>query len=975
MTSGPKILSSHFVDQRRRVLILPIFLLLCWTTARAVPPAEDVVTNGYAIPLRLNGGLLTISGSNSLPQISFEGMGEYTTNALVGGTGIEGFIAVNIGAGDSHTNQPHFYSNRVEALNLIQNGIGVADTNAVNAKADWFTNAASLFVDTNGNNLTASRGVREKPFQTIEAAVAAALPGDTVVINPGAYSVTNSTGSILKAGVNIDCVGSPVISLIDSGFGTGFGILDDRASGPTTNVVRGGIWQMIQTPVANGLTSRQTRGLVTITNAATVLDFRPTQVNIGNYNFSDITALSVENCRNVIFKAERIVDLYSGTTIPDPDGTGVLAPTAYGIYWNCGELYIDVPEIHTSGYALWCDKSPGNWTNNAWATGSEWESTGSAVWSPIYISSKDNTDSPNWRTWINVKQVSQTGTKGAGAVAYYIGTGRHYLTGLKLGATGSGSMVEGITVGSGYPNMNIELWADIQKISTRYAAIDVGRGAKATIKVHQIEELGASGQPRIFMDGGELDLNGQKMISTNSVGLSLSGGTARITGLRMDTSAGTNAPIFKSGGSLWLEGVKLVGPTTTNSISADAIQAVTMQNCYGAQPNSPNIVLATNGGFTIGTNTVFNNVSATLFTGNGAGLTNLTIAGPTFNPTQFSSAGGVTNLITGASVTNFNAYSSNSQPAITVNGAISIGGNILLTQAINGLRITSAAGNDTNLFVRAVTNSGGASLGNGVLTIGTAPGTDPQSGRVTLTDTLNNGTGSAGVVMNITGAGHSGKSQQALRLIFNAGYTGTGNTMAMVAINNNAALGAGMKEAQFNMGVDGEANGTTTGINTGIYGTAQGGTNNIGILGTSVTTKSSSTNIGGAFYAANSGAGAASANAIYAKLGVPPKGIATATNAVALLDNGTSGLPILIAQSNGQSVAWITGPGVVSTRSGVAYYQKNVFPTNDVPASSVSGTNFLQLSYGGLLRTVFTNYNLAGAFCEQVGTTIQAFNP
>jgi len=59
----------------------------------------------------------------------------------------------------------------------------------------------------------------------------------------------------------------------------------------------------------------------------------------------------------------------------------------------------------------------------------------------------------------------------------------------------------------------------------------------------------------------------------------------------------------------------------------------------------------------------------------------------------------------------------------------------------------------------------------------------------------------------------------------------------------------------------------------------------------------------------------------------------------------------------------------------VAFYQKNVFPTNDVPASSVTGTNFLQLSYGGLMRNVFTNYHALGAFCEQAGTTIQSFNP
>src|SRR6185436_2805259 len=132
-----------------------------------------------------------------------------------------------------------------------------------------FTNANTVYVDTNGFDSGFSigiRGIPERPFKTISAGIAAAQAGDTVFVNQGVYNVTNLTGSILKPSVNIECIGSPLIYSIDSGSGTGFGILDDRASGATTNTIKGGVWRFTQTPRNNGVATSPTMGLLTITN-------------------------------------------------------------------------------------------------------------------------------------------------------------------------------------------------------------------------------------------------------------------------------------------------------------------------------------------------------------------------------------------------------------------------------------------------------------------------------------------------------------------------------------------------------------------------------------------------------------------------------------------------------------------------------------------------------------------------------------
>lgn len=70
---------------------------------------------------------------------------------------------------------------------------------------------ATLYVDkTNGNNGTALRGRLDKPFLTIFAAIAAASPGDVLLIGPGKFdeSVVLPTGvSVYGSGIDVTTIG------------------------------------------------------------------------------------------------------------------------------------------------------------------------------------------------------------------------------------------------------------------------------------------------------------------------------------------------------------------------------------------------------------------------------------------------------------------------------------------------------------------------------------------------------------------------------------------------------------------------------------------------------------------------------------------------------------------------------------------------------------------------------------------------
>ena len=101
-----------------------------------------------------------------------------------------------------------------------------------------FTNANTIWVDSNGSDSGNNKGVKgvpEKPFQTIQGANTVANPGDWVIVT----GATIQTNNLLKAGVNYDIY--PQIIFMETGTSAtsgGYGIFDDRSIPTgTTNII------------------------------------------------------------------------------------------------------------------------------------------------------------------------------------------------------------------------------------------------------------------------------------------------------------------------------------------------------------------------------------------------------------------------------------------------------------------------------------------------------------------------------------------------------------------------------------------------------------------------------------------------------------------------------------------------------------------------------------------------------------------
>ena len=95
---------------------------------------------------------------------------------------------------------PDNTSNQVSPEDVRESIIDTIDTLTGSPVVNVFT-GNTLWVDAiNGNDSTGSRGVFNKPYLTVQAAVTAALSGDTVYVRRGTYT----SGCVLKNGVDID---------------------------------------------------------------------------------------------------------------------------------------------------------------------------------------------------------------------------------------------------------------------------------------------------------------------------------------------------------------------------------------------------------------------------------------------------------------------------------------------------------------------------------------------------------------------------------------------------------------------------------------------------------------------------------------------------------------------------------------------------------------------------------------------------
>ncbi len=187
----------------------------------------------------------------------------------------------------------------------------------------------------------------------------------------------------------------------------------------------------------------------------------------------------------------------------------------------------------------------------------------------------------------------------------------------------------------------------------------------------------------------------------------------------------------------------------------------------------------------------------------------------------------------------------------------------------------------------------------------------------------------SGPLIRIDATGNSGHTTQnnlGAQLIFGAGYTGSGITIAGDFENINAGTGTNLKldtstaNPIANSGLNGSAYATTTGTNIGGYFEGALGNVSIGVIGKSITTKNSATNIGLLAAALNAGTTPIQIGAFIGLVNSTPT--FTGLSAGLVVTNGAIAAPIVIFRDNTTTV-WqvddggnITATGYGMTKSG-----------------------------------------------------------
>ena len=161
------------------------------------------------------------------------------------------------------------------------------------------------------------------------------------------------------------------------------------------------------------------------------------------------------------------------------------------------------------------------------------------------------------------------------------------------------------------------------------------------------------------------------------------------------------------------------------------------------------------------------------------------------------------------------------------------------------------------------------------------------------------------VNLQITSSGSSTQTNRGFNIEYLAGYTGSGLTVGSRVVNFAAGTGTDYLNVICNIAQITNCTSTTTGVNIGNYGIANGGTLNVGVWGRSNLTTNSATNIGVLGIGLNSGTSPVQIGGYFGLQNSNP----TYTSAALMCDNGTQTSPIFVARDNGTMVWQIIDGG------------------------------------------------------------------
>jgi hypothetical protein len=442
---------------------------------------------------------------------------------------------------------------------------------------------AQLFVDpVHGNDSQGSR--YGQAFQSLLAARATAKPGDTIFVS-GAHMLTNATDQLLKDQVHWHFLAGSSVTKTDPGTGPGYGILDDRATGPCVSTVSGeGVFTFKH--AAQRDLNINVKGTIFTRNPETELTIHCKRIEgvFKDLNLSAVVYIS--NCKRVTIQADEIIDPHNRTTFYYETEEDAWAPGTTGIYWHHGELHTHIKRISVTGYGLYGQDAPrGGVSENWWHTSDlvDNESRRGGEVPGLYT----HAQSLLWKVWLNVHELRSSGIGWE-----HIGSGKVYIKAAKWGTVGRRPAIHLGNIGDG------EHWMQVQKLSSAGRWVDISDPHTGTLHLSVLQYEDTGGLTEGFVnDGGTLYIQGGEAKVRNGKGIVHRSGVTRVAGLHLDTSStdrAANRPAEVFGAGLKLYNSFLVGPASASSVfGAQGNPLVKAWNTCASRPASSVLVNGT----------------------------------------------------------------------------------------------------------------------------------------------------------------------------------------------------------------------------------------------------------------------------------------------------------------------------------------------------------------------------------------------
>lgn len=249
---------------------------------------------------------------------------------------------------------------------------------------------------------------------------------------------------------------------------------------------------------------------------------------------------------------DEVVDTYT------PAGQ---ASAASGVYWELGDSHVKIRRLAMAeSYGVWGNEPTNNSNGQFWYEGDLLASTNMVA---FYQSSSTTVPSPNFKSWVTVKEVLSSPVNGLGVSV--VGLGKVYVDAQKV----SGGQTA--ITSSGY------LWARVMKVAGPNSLLTLAGGSNV-VAVQEYEALAGDATALMTLSGGNNRVTGGILRSVPSgiTAVNVTGGTNLLEGMTIDTTmaSATSYPITVANSNLFLKDVWLSSPGGVDGIFASSARTV-----------------------------------------------------------------------------------------------------------------------------------------------------------------------------------------------------------------------------------------------------------------------------------------------------------------------------------------------------------------------------------------------------------------